>query len=886
MRIKLFVMVVLFSITTGYSQGDLWSKADESKLQDKEKMDRESTPVKYDLFSLNMQEMMSRLQQAPQRGAAETSSVIVSFPNGEGGFENFRIYEASVLHPDLAAQHTDIKSYVGQGIENKSHSVRFSVTMYGLHAMILSPEGTTYTDTYTKDKQNYISYKKSAIKTARTFGCEVIDETDHSEHENAPMSVQSNDGVLRTYRLAMACTVEYAAFHVNAAGLNNATEAQKKAAVLAAMTVTMTRVNGVYERDMSLTMQLIPNNENIIFINSDNFNNNNAGVLIGQSQSVINNTIGFNNYDIGHVVSTGGGGLAQLGCVCTSNKARGITGSPAPVGDPYDIDYVAHEMGHQFGANHTFNNPGQRNANTAVEPGSGSTIMAYAGISPPNIQNNSDAYFHTVSITQMINFINGVGGFCATTTNNNNSTPEIAPLTSYTIPKGTAFVLRGNATDADNDDLTYSWEQVDANGASSTQGNLPSPNSTSGPNFRSLPPSESPDRYMPALPSVLSGNLTPTWEVVPNVARNMTFALTVRDNQTANGGQTARRNMNVTVNGTAGPFEVTSQDTESISWEQGSQQTITWNVAGTTANNVNTQNVNILLSTDGGQTFDTVLASNTPNDGSETITVPNIEAALCRIMVEGAGNIFYAVNDIPFSIGVVVTTTCETYTFDSAFAIPDANPQLTVTSVNVPDDVTITSVNVGVNISHTFLGDLAFVVASPSQTQAVLWDQQCNNSQNLNAVFSDSGSTVDCGSPTTGTITPLQPLSAFNGESSQGNWFFGIADFAQQDTGTVNSWFVEICTLGTAGLDSNSLQNFSLYPNPNEGSFTVAFNSNSANDIKVSVHDMRGREIYNSSFQNTGMFSGNIDLQNAQTGIYMVTVQDGSKKAVEKIVIK
>ncbi len=889
MRIKLFLVAMLLCITTGYSQGALWSKTDEARVQDKEKMDRESSPVKYDIYSLNMQEMLSRLQNAPQRGTGEQSTVIVSFPTAEGGLENFRIYEASVLHPDLAERHPDIKSYVGQGVENKSHSVRFSVTMYGLHAMVLSPEGTSYTDTYTKDKQYYIAYKKSAIKTARTFSCGVTDETDHathSENQNAPFSVESSDGVLRTYRLAMACTIEYAAFHVNAAGLGNATEAQKKAAVLAAMTVTMTRINGIYERDMSLTMQLIPNNENIIFINSDNFNNNNAGVLIGQAQTVINNVIGFNNYDIGHVVSTGGGGLAQLGCVCTSNKARGITGSPAPVGDPFDVDYVAHEMGHQFGANHTFNNPGQRSANSAVEPGSGSTIMAYAGISPPNIQNNSDAYFHTVSITQMINFISGTGGFCAAVTNNNNSAPVIAPLTSYTIPRSTAFVLRGNATDADGDELTYSWEQVNANGAASTQGVTPMPTSTSGPNFRSLPPSESPDRYMPQLQSVLNGSLTPTWEVVPSVGRTMNFALTVRDNQTPNGGQTARSNMTVTVNGTAGPFVVTSQDTENLSWEQGSQQTITWDVAGTTANGVNTANVNILLSTDGGQTFDTVLASNVPNDGSETITVPNIQAAQCRVMVEGAGNIFYAVNDIPFAVGMVVVTQCETYTFEESFAIPDNAQQYTVTSVNVPDDVTITSVNFGTNITHTYLGDLLIRVASPNDTQVQLWAQQCTNSQNLNVLFSDSGSAVSCSSPTTGTVTPFEPLSAFNGESSQGNWSLGVVDVQPQDTGTLNSWYVEICTLATAGLDSNKLQNFTLYPNPNEGSFTVAFNSDSANDITVAVHDMRGREIYNSSFHNTGMFSGNINLQNAQTGIYLVTVKDGSKTAVEKIVIK
>src|SRR5690606_18618191 len=155
----------------------------------------------------------------------------------------------------------------------------------------------------------------------------------------------ANNGIFRTYRLAMACTVEYAAFHVNAAGLNGGTESQKKAAVLAAMNVTMTRVNGIYERDMALTMQLIPNNTNIIFITSDSFNNNNANTPIDQSQTVIDAFIGSSNYDIGHTVATHTSRLAQMYSPFSTNKARGVTGIPQPVGDPLEIAYVAHEMG-------------------------------------------------------------------------------------------------------------------------------------------------------------------------------------------------------------------------------------------------------------------------------------------------------------------------------------------------------------------------------------------------------------------------------------------------------------------------------------------------------------------------------------------------------------
>ncbi|WP_294819924.1 reprolysin-like metallopeptidase [uncultured Flavobacterium sp.] len=879
---KLLLCVLYITAAFSYGQTPVWNAVPKQKLATAAKLERSATPIAFHTFTLNLHELQARLQDAPSRNSGQVSNAIIPFPTSNGKLENFRVYEASVLHPDLAVQHPGIKSYIGSGVENPGTSVRFSITMFGVHAMILSDEGTTYTDPYTTDLQNYIVYSKKDVKAARTFRCGVTD--DPATH-NAPPSTMADDGVFRTYRLALACTIEYAAYHVNAAGLANASLEDKKDAVLAAMNVTMTRVNGVYERDMSLTMQIVPNNENIIFITSDNLQNNNEGALINQIQAVIDNGIGWSNYDIGHVFSTGGGGVASLGSVCSQFKAEGVTGRPAPINDPFDIDYVAHEMGHQFGATHTFNNSFQRSAGTAVEPGSGSTIMAYAGISAPNVQNNSDDYFHAVSLNQMFNFVNGGGG-CATEVANNNTPPIIAPLPTYNIPKGTAFILKGNATDTDGDTLTYCWEQTNSNGANATVNQPPSANSTTGPNFRSLDPSLSPNRYMPALSSVLNNDLTPTWEVVPSVGRALNFALTVRDNNTPNGGQTARRNMNVIAINAAGPFTVTSQNQENISWEHGSSQTITWNVAGTTGNGINTASVNILLSTDGGLTWPTVLAANTPNDGSQTVTAPNVDAASCRIMVEAAGNIYYAVNQNPFSIGVEVITECTTYTNNTATAIPDNNDNLTFSVINVPGSAIIQSVKVGVNITHTYVGDLGLLVARPDESQAILWQQLCGSNNDLNVTFSDTGSAVSCGSPTTGLITPVQPLSVFEGAQAQGDWLLAFADFGPGDTGTVNSWSLEICSQSITAVDELSLKNFTLYPNPNNGSFTVGFTSDTANAIRIGVHDMRGRAVYNADFENTGLFSGNINLSNVQSGVYLVTVEDGAKKAVRKVIIK
>lgn len=879
---KLLLYLLLASFATlSHAQAPIWTPVPKDGLAPAEKLDRSSVPVTFHTFSINLPELKTRLQDAPQRNSGQESNIIIPFVNGDGKLENFRVYEASVLHPDLAAQHPDIKSYVGRGVENPATTVRFSITIFGVHAMIMSEKGTSYTDPYTTDLQNYIVYKKKNLKAARTFRCGVSDEM---ADVPPPPGAMANDGLFRTYRLALACTIEYAAYQINAANMGGGTLAQQKAAVLAAMNITMTRVNGVYERDMSLTMQIVPSNENIIFVTSDNLQNNNEGTMINQIQAIINAGIGSANYDIGHVFGTGGGGIASLGSVCTSVKAQGVTGNPAPVGDPFDIDYVAHEMGHQFGANHTFNNAYQRSAGNAVEPGSGSTIMAYAGISPPNVQSNSDDYFHAISLAQMFTFVNGNGG-CAVEVANNNNPPVINSISNYTIPNSTAFILKGNATDEDGDALTYCWEQTNANGANATIDQTPMTISTTGPNFRSLDPSTSPNRFMPVLSSVLNNNLFPTWEVIPAVGRTLNFALTVRDNNTPNGGQTARENMNVIVSGTAGPFEVTSQMESNITWEQGSTQTITWDVAGTTANGINTANVNILLSTDGGLTWPTVLAANTPNDGSQDITAPNVNAANCRVIVEAVGNIFYAVNFEPFSIGVEVVNECNTYTNNTPTAIPDANPNFTTSVINVPDSAIIESVNVSVNITHTYIGDLGIIVARPDNSQVLLWEFDCDSSDDLNVTFSDSGSTVSCGSPTIGTITPAAALSEFEGTQAQGNWILAFADLGQGDTGTLNSWSVEICSQTVNAVDGFSLKNFTLYPNPNTGSFTVGFTSDSENAIQIGVHDMRGREVYNASYENTGVFSGNVNLSNIQSGIYLVTVQDGARKAVKKIVV-
>jgi subtilisin-like proprotein convertase family protein len=880
----LFTFSALLVFVASFAQGSLWNKTSEDRVKLLTKMERASMPREYKLYFLDFNALKTQLQQAPSENAGY-SNVIVAFPDQNGELKSYRIYDAPVVEAGLAAKYPDLKSYIGTGIDDSSASIRFSTTLFGLHVMSTSGKtGTFYIDTYTKDLNNYIVYGRDKISSNRTFNCLYKDEDGLALRAAETSTVFASDGKFRQYRLAMACTIEYAAYHINAAGLSAGTLTQKKAAVLSAMVVTMTRVNGLYERDMSLRMNLIANNDLVIFVDSDNFSNDTAASLIDESQVEIDAAIGLSNYDIGHTVSTGGGGLAQLNSPCTSSKARGITGSPSPVGDPYDIDYVAHEMGHQYGAQHTFNNScgGNRSSTTAVEPGSGSTIMGYAGICAPDVQSNSDAHFHAVSIAQMITFTSGTGN-CAAFALNGNTPPSITIGPGYTIPKGTAFILKPQSvTDVNGDTMTYCWEQTDT--AISTQ--PPTSNNTTGPSFRSNIPTLSQERYMPPLASVLAGNLAPTWEVVSTSGRTYNFALTVRDNRTPNGGQTSRGNVAIVASNTIGPFAVTSQSTIET-WQVGQTKTITWN-RNSSETLVGSANVDILLSVDGGLTFSIALASAVTNSGTATITVPNVASQTCRLMVRPTGNIYYAVNSSNFYIGYTSVTTCNTYTYTTPFAVPDNSTSYTVKSIVVPTvSGSMSDVNINVNATHPNIQNLNIAVIRPGGSMLNLYNQGCVSGANMNVTFDSQAAALTCGNPTQGTYQPLSSLDAMNGFAQGGSWQFGFRDLVAGNTGTINSISLEICTQSFVLANENfSFDNFSLYPNPSHGSFTVKFNSNTNNNINLSVYDMRGRAIFDKIYQNNGVFEQNLQLANVESGVYLVNIQDGDKKIIKKIIVE
>ncbi|MCF6296330.1 MAG: M12 family metallo-peptidase, partial [Flavobacteriaceae bacterium] len=635
---KLLLLIILMSTTITFSQSNsFWQKQTAAKNADV-KANKQNLP-KAQTYSLNIQAMNTALKNAPMRGKfSGKSNLIISFPNHEGVLENFIIIEAPVMHPDLMAKYPNIKSYAGQGIEDPTARIRFSVSPLGLQSMRLSANsGASFIEPYTNDLSQYTIYKREdRTDDFSNFECEVT-ETVSKTISGSTAYKNADDAILRTYRLAMSATGEYTAYHGGT-----------KALALAAINTTMTRVNGIFENDFNVTMVLIANTDAVIYTNSGSDPYTTTGSYNGQLQSTLTSVIGEANYDVGHLVANlqNNGNAGCIGCVCVDGqKGSGWTSHTVPEGDFFDVDYVSHEFGHQFGGRHTFTHSSEGAGIAQVEPGSGSTIMSYAGITgATDVQPNTDSYFHAISIQQITDYVKSTS--CQTNTNTGNAVPTANAGLNYTIPKGTPFILEGSGSDVNTGDvLTYSWEQMDENNASTT---YPSVNATTGVAFRSYNPSIDTNRFFPRLETIKTGATSWQWEAIPNVARTLNFRLTVRDN-VAGGGNNNSDDVIITVNGTAGPFVVNSPNTN-VTWSAGTTQTVTWDVAGTTGNSVNAANVDIFLSTDGGDTYAITLASGVPNDGSQDIVVPNNQGSQNRVMVRGANNIFFDISNADFTI--------------------------------------------------------------------------------------------------------------------------------------------------------------------------------------------------------------------------------------------
>ena len=642
MKFKLLIVTLLMMTNVTFSQNksSVWNAT--TKNNNMVALDARMQLPENKLFNLNLLRLKTNLNNAPARNAnAKDSNIVLSIPNADGVLERFSIYENPTMDPALAARFPEIKSYIGIGIDNPTLTAYFSMSPLGFKSMVIGADrSAVFIEPISEDLTTYTVYKKAdKSNTFNPFECKVINQVT-TQISGETLRPNADDSTLRTFRLAVSTTGEYTAYFGGT-----------KAGALAAINASMTRVNGVFEKDFAIRMVLIANNDAVIY--TDAATDPYTTSYNSQLQSTLTSVIGESNYDVGHVFvrASNNGNAGCIGCVCVNgSKGSGFTSSTIPTGDTFDIDYVAHEIGHQFGGNHTFS---MSNEGTGVnmEPGSGSTIMGYAGITAQDVQPNSDAYFHAASIQQITN--NVKAKTCQINTGTGNAVPTANAGLDFTIPRSTPFVLTGSGTDANGDVLSYNWEQFD-NAASTATGasSAASATRTSGPTFRSYNSTATPVRYFPRIQSVLNGATTTagteiTVEAVPSVARTMNFRLTVRDNK-AGGSANNSDDMIVTVNATAGPFTVNSPNT-AVSFVGGSSQTITWAVAGTTANGVNCANVDILLSTDAGTTWSTLVAA-TPNDGTQAVTIPNTPGTTNRIMVKGTNHIFFDVSNTNFTI--------------------------------------------------------------------------------------------------------------------------------------------------------------------------------------------------------------------------------------------
>ncbi len=655
---KLSAAVIVLLVVSGLQaqERNFWTPVNESALN-RNLFATRIKPVTYHLFQLNEPSLIIAMKAVPSERTVtpSASGFILAVPNASGQLEKFRVVEAPVMDAALAAKYPGINSYLGKGIDDATATIRFDVSPQGFHGMILyTNRPTVFIDPVDEPTSTYIVVSRNELVDYRaTFQC-LTDAQPDARTMSADEAALRNadDGRLRTFRLALCATGEFSQFWLNGTEAN---DTERKAKVLAAQNTQMTRANGIFERDFGLRLVLVPNNDAVIYLNAstDPWTSNN---LNSGTQTTCDNVIGSANYDIGHLVhrASDNGNAGCIGCVCKNgSKGSGFTSYLNLASDFFVVDYLTHEMGHQLGANHTFTFSNEGTI-AQVEPGSGSTIMGYAGITgaTTDVQPHSDDYFHSISIEQVTNYIktaNG-GAACAAVTITGNATPTAAAGADYVIPRSTPFTLSGSGADADGGDaLTYCWEQMNqrATGFST----VPSATATAGPQFRSYLPVTSSSRTFPQLSSILSGTNSNKWEVLPSVARTLNFRLTVRDNHPG-AGNNISDDMVVTVSGTTGPFAVSAPNT-AVTWGAGSTQTVTWSVNGTNGSPVNCTNVNILLSTDGGQTFNLVLAANTPNDGSQSVILPGTQSNTCRVKVEAVGNIFFDISNTNFTVGAV-----------------------------------------------------------------------------------------------------------------------------------------------------------------------------------------------------------------------------------------
>ena len=646
-KIKLLCFSLMLVLATSVGAAEqIWQEVMQAQA-------RAVTPTERQ-YQVDNQALRALLQRVSKIGGPGAQRII-SLPMPDGSLADFEIHESPVMSDKLARRYPEIKTYKVYGIDDPVASGRIDITPQGFHAMLHTSQGRLFIDPH-HNTQLFDRYQARAQNSAAATGysCGV--------DEHAMPVVAANQSLLRPaaariagsflrYRLAVSATEEYVA------AVGGGTVAGAQAAIVTAIN----RVNEIYQRDLGIQLMLVDDNQTLIEDSGNvTFSNDDPFEMFNQNQAWIDSTIGSSAYDIGHVFGTGSGGLASLGSACDRDfKAHGVSGISPPINDPFWIDFVAHEIGHQLNADHSFNGSSAscisgRNQATAFEPGSGSTIMAYAGIcGVENLQVFSDATFHAASIAQVDSFTKSEGSCYARipATPANPNDPLVSTIASAIIPANTAFVLDGSATDADvTDTLSYQWDQLDA-GCPTDARSFGTDTGFNGL-FRSYLPRAGSQRHFPAMGTQLQG-LYDDAEVLPCNNRDINFRFTARDGRS--GQDTA--DVRLTVKDTGAAFEITNLN-DGVTIINPATFDVNWRVAGTTEAPISCDSVDIELlsfNADFSQYSALPLVPpllGTPNDGSETLSIiPNTEThARARIRVACRNNVFYDISDVTFKV--------------------------------------------------------------------------------------------------------------------------------------------------------------------------------------------------------------------------------------------
>lgn len=899
---KKIVLVTLCLFSLAFGQNQFWKPVDESHLIG----DAQISTNHASYFELELSNLKNFLRTAPlKNNNQQLSTVQIQLPLPDGGTDNFMVFEAPIMEKGLANKFPNIKTFIFQSTSNQLRYGRADITLKGFHLMLFDEESTIFIDPFSKNNTDIyqVYFKKDCINNKPMPDClsqeeastEKLDDSmlKNNQTLNQLKSVKDSNGqTLRTYRIAVSATAEFTQFH-------GGTVAEG----LSAVVTSINRVNGVYEREFTIRLVLVADNDQIIYTdeNTDPFTNpNNAGALLGQNQNSVDNIIGSNNYDIGHVVGRSGSGLASYAVVCRNSKASATTGINNPTGDPFDIDYLAHEIGHQFAGSHTFNSNsgscsgGNLSSNSAYEPGSATTIMGYAGIcAPQNIQNNSDDYFHTRSFDQVLAYTTQFqGDNCPVKTNTGNNIPTIQILSpiNKTIPKSTPFELQALANDIDGNAITYCWEQFDL-------GPTGDPNNPSGnaPLFRSFQPTPNPIRTFPQISDILDNDQT-LGEILPDYGRDMSFRVTVRDN-VPGGGAVNYDDYEVSVSNTAGPFVVNNPNTN-ITWTAGTNYDVEWNVANTNQNPVSCNTVNILLSTDGGYTFPITLLSNVPNNGLASVNAPFAFSNQARVRVEAADNIFFDISDENFEI----ESNCSL--IDDPSINIDGPLNGATWCINTSGELyfSVSSPDLIITSYQWFFNGIAI----PGATDSILainnvqtsdgGNYDCTVSNGCSTVFSNTATVFVTSTLILPVITQvanqLQSSIATNiqwylngillpGETNQ---YIDINASGSYSVSSVsgpcsaNSTPYQI----TGFKDFNKVASISILPNPSQGNFriqTTGWNKS----IELEVLNLLGQTILgNMDFEK----AFNLDLSELSDGVYIVSLRSDAYQSSHKLIKK